>query len=430
MQGALLCAFTILNTGVELIMGESFIQSLFAERLGGKNFGKETKIYKFEKIKRAKRAALAANPGVELIDLGVGEPDEMAFPGVVDALRIEAGKPENRGYADNGIQEFKDAAVRYMEMVYGVEGLDPLSEVLHSIGSKPALAMFPSVFINQGDVTLMTVPGYPVIATHTRWYGGEVFNLPLLEENDFLPDLDSIPADIKKRARLLYLNYPNNPTGAVATIDFFKKVVEFAKANNIIVIQDAAYGALTYNGTPLSFLSIPGAKEVGVEIHSMSKAFNMTGWRLAFVVGNPLVVAGFANVKDNYDSGQFIAIQKAGIYALEHPEITDEICRKYKRRLDLLVDALNSVGFSARQPKGSFYLYVKAPKGIKGGRRFDAAEDFSEFLITEKLISTVPWDDAGSFIRFSATFIAKDEDDEKMVISEVKKRLSELSLDF
>ncbi len=430
MQGALLCAFTILNTGVELIMGESFIQSLFAERLGGKNFGKETKIYKFEKIKRAKRAALAANPGVELIDLGVGEPDEMAFPGVVDALRIEAGKPENRGYADNGIQEFKDAAVRYMEMVYGVEGLDPLSEVLHSIGSKPALAMFPSVFINQGDVTLMTVPGYPVIATHTRWYGGEVFNLPLLEENDFLPDLDSIPADIKKRARLLYLNYPNNPTGAVATIDFFKKVVEFAKANNIIVIQDAAYGALTYNGTPLSFLSIPGAKEVGVEIHSMSKAFNMTGWRLAFVVGNPLVVAGFANVKDNYDSGQFIAVQKAGIYALEHPEITDEICRKYKRRLDLLVDALNSVGFSARQPKGSFYLYVKAPKGIKGGRRFDAAEDFSEFLITEKLISTVPWDDAGSFIRFSATFIAKDEDDEKMVISEVKKRLSELSLDF
>ncbi|MEK7851248.1 MAG: LL-diaminopimelate aminotransferase, partial [Deltaproteobacteria bacterium] len=334
-------------------MGESFIQSLFAERLGGKNFGKETKIYKFEKIKRAKRAALAANPGVELIDLGVGEPDEMAFPGVVDALRIEAGKPENRGYADNGIQEFKDAAVRYMEMVYGVEGLDPLSEVLHSIGSKPALAMFPSVFINQGDVALMTVPGYPVIATHTRWYGGEVFNLPLLEENDFLPDLDSIPADIKKRARLLYLNYPNNPTGAVATIDFFKKVVEFAKANNIIVIQDAAYGALTYNGTPLSFLSIPGAKEVGVEIHSMSKAFNMTGWRLAFVVGNPLVVAGFANVKDNYDSGQFIAVQKAGIYALEHPEIIDEICRKYKRRLDLLVGALNSVGFSARQPKGS-----------------------------------------------------------------------------
>jgi len=411
-------------------MGESFIQSLFADRLGGKNFGKDTKIYKFEKIKRAKRAAIAAHPGVELIDLGVGEPDEMAFPGVVDILRVEAGKPENRGYADNGIQEFKDAAVRYMDRVYGVKGLDPATEVLHSIGSKPALAMFPSVFINPGDVTLMTVPGYPVIATHTRWYGGEVFNLPLLEENNFLPNLESIPADIRKRAKLLYLNYPNNPTGAVATPEFFRKVVDFAKANDIIVVQDAAYGALTYNGKPFSFLSIPGAKEVGVEIHSMSKAYNMTGWRLAFVVGNPLVVAGFANVKDNYDSGQFIAIQKAGIYALEHPEITDEICGKYKRRLDLLVDALNSAGFSARQPKGSFYLYVKAPKGIKGGRRFAAAEDFSEFLITEKLISTVPWDDAGSFIRFSATFIAKGEAEEKRVIAEVKKRLSGLNLEF
>lgn len=411
-------------------MEESFIQTLFAERLGGKNFGKDTKIYKFEKIKRAKRAAIAAHPGVELIDLGVGEPDEMAFPGVVDSLRVEAGKPENRGYADNGIQEFKDAAVRYMDTVYGVKGLDPVTEVLHSIGSKPALAMFPSVFINPGDITLMTVPGYPVIATHTRWYGGDVHSLPLLEENNFLPDLDAIPADMRKRAKLLYLNYPNNPTGAVATVEFFKKVIEFAKANNIIVVHDAAYGALTYNGKPFSFLSVQGAKEVGVEIHSMSKAFNMTGWRLAFVTGNPLVVAGFANVKDNYDSGQFIAIQKAGVYALEHPNITEEICRKYKRRLDLLVDALNSVGFSARQPKGSFYLYVKAPKGIKGGRRFAAAEDFSEFLITEKLISTVPWDDAGSFIRFSATFIAKGEQDEQRVISEVKKRLSGLNLEF
>lgn len=411
-------------------MGESFIQSLFAERLGGKNFGKETKIYKFEKIKRAKRAAIAANPGVELIDLGVGEPDEMAFPGVVDTLRCEAGKPENRGYADNGIQEFKDAAVKYMETVYGVKGLDPVTEVLHSIGSKPALAMFPSAFINPGDVTLMTVPGYPVIATHTRWYGGDVFNLPLLEENGFLADLDAVPEEIRKRAKLLYLNYPNNPTGAVATMEFFKKAVEFAKANNIIVLQDAAYGALVYDGKPFSFLSVPGAKEVGVEIHSMSKAYNMTGWRLAFVVGNPLVVAGFANVKDNCDSGQFIAIQKAGIYALEHPEITEEICGKYKRRLFLLVNALNSVGFSAKQPKGSFYLYVKSPKGIKGGRRFDTAEDFSEFLITEKLISTVPWDDAGGFIRFSATFIAKGEEDEKRVISEVKRRLSELALEF
>jgi LL-diaminopimelate aminotransferase len=201
--------------------GESYIQSLFADRIGGSMFGKEQKIYKFEKIKRAKRAALAAHPGMELIDFGVGEPDEMAFPGIVQSLKSEAEKPENRGYADNGIQEFKDAAVRYMQKVYGVSGINPETEVLHGIGSKPVLAMVPAIFINPGDVTLMTVPGYPVMGTHTRWYGGTVVNLPLLEQNGFLPDLDSIPADIRKKAKLLYINYPNNPTGAGATRPFF-----------------------------------------------------------------------------------------------------------------------------------------------------------------------------------------------------------------
>ncbi|MBI3600879.1 MAG: aminotransferase class I/II-fold pyridoxal phosphate-dependent enzyme, partial [Nitrospinae bacterium] len=245
---------------------ESYIQSLFAGRLGGENFGKDTKIYKFEKIKRAKRAAKEKNPNIELIDLGVGEPDEMAFPGVVKTMKAECAKPENRGYADNGIQEFKDAAARYMEKVYGISGIDPLNEVLHSIGSKPALAMFPSIYINPGDVTLMTAPGYPVIATHTKWYGGEVYSLPLKEENGFLPDLDSIPTDVRKRAKLLYLNYPNNPTGAVAAREFYDKVVRFAKENNVIVVHDSAYAALNYNGRPFSFLSVPGAKDVGVEI--------------------------------------------------------------------------------------------------------------------------------------------------------------------
>lgn len=408
---------------------ESYIQSLFAERLGGRNFGKDTKIYKFEKIKRAKRAAKEKNPEVELIDLGVGEPDEMAFPGVVEKMQEECAKPENRGYADNGIQEFRDAAARYMERIYGVS-LDPAKEILHSIGSKPALAMIPAIYINVGDITLMTVPGYPVIATHTRWYGGEVYNLPLKEENRFLPDLDSIPSDIKKRAKLLYINYPNNPTGAAATREFYKKVVEFAKDNNVIVVQDAAYAGLNYNGKPLSFLSISGAKDVGVEIHSLSKAFNMTGWRLAFVAGNPLIVSGFGFVKDNYDSGQFIAIQKSGIYALKHTEITDAICEKYKRRLKMMVDILNSVGFNAAMPGGSFYLYVRAPKGIRGRRRFETAEDFSEYLIMEKLISTVPWDDAGHYIRLSATFVAKGEKEEKMVLEEVRRRLAEMKLEF
>lgn len=409
---------------------ETYIQSLFADRIGGAMFGKDTKIYKFEKIKRAKRAALAANPGAELIDFGVGEPDEMAFPGVVKKLQKEAEKSANRGYADNGIAEFKEAAARYMAKVFKVRGINPETEVLHGIGSKPVLAMFPAVFINPGDVTLMTAPGYPVMATHTRWYGGAVHILPLVKKNGFLPDLDAIPADIRKKAKLLYLNYPNNPTGAGATKAFFEKVVKFAKANNIIVVHDAAYAALMYKTKPLSFLSIPGAKEVGVEIHSLSKAYNMTGWRLAFVVGNERIIAGYGNVKDNYDSGQFKAIQQAGVYALDHPEITDKIKAKYERRLASLVATLRGMGFDAKMPAGTFYLYVKMPKGVKNGRRFANADEFSEFLITEKLISTVPWDDAGAYIRFSATFESKGLADEKRVLNEFKKRMSGLQFEF
>ena len=409
---------------------ESYIQSLFAERIGGSMFGKDTKIYKFEKIKRAKRAALAANPGAELIDFGVGEPDEMAFPGVVKKLQKEAEKPANRGYADNGIAEFKEAAARYLAKVYKVKGIDPDTEVLHGIGSKPVLAMFPAVFINPGDVTLMTAPGYPVMATHTRWYGGEVHILPLIQSNGFLPDLDAIPSDIKRKAKLLYLNYPNNPTGAGATRAFFEKAVKFAKENDVIVVHDAAYAALMYRTKPLSFLSVSGAKDVGVEIHSLSKAYNMTGWRLAFVAGNARIIAGYGNVKDNYDSGQFKAIQQAGVYALDHPEITGKIKAKYERRLTSLVATLREMGFDASMPAGTFYLYVKMPKGVKNGRRFANADEFSEFLITEKLISTVPWDDAGSYIRFSATFESKGLADEKRVLKEFKKRMSGLQFEF
>ncbi|MCC7203142.1 MAG: LL-diaminopimelate aminotransferase [Nitrospirae bacterium] len=409
---------------------EDTIQNLFAGRIGGSRFGREDKIYKFEKIKRAKTAALKANPGTELIDLGVGEPDDMAPPGIVDTMQKECAKWENRGYADNGIAEFKEAAARYMESVYAVKGLDPGREIIHGIGSKPALAMLPSAFVNHGDITLMTVPGYPVMGTHTKWYGGEVVNLPLQEENDFLPDLDSIGRSILDRAKLLYLNYPNNPTGGAATQEFFEKVVRFASDNNIIVVHDAAYAALNFEGKPLSFLSIPGAKEVGIEIHSLSKAFNMTGWRIAFVAGNEKVVNAYGFVKDNYDSGQFKAIQKAGAYALDNASLTTDISRKYERRLNALVETLNSAGFSARMPKGSFYLYVKIPKRTKSGTIFNSAEDFSEFLIKDKLISSVPWDDAGSYVRFSATFIAKDLSDETRILNEVRRRLSDTRFEF
>ena len=412
-------------------MSEDYIQGLFAERIGGSLFGKSQKIYKFEKIKRAKAEAKKNSPMTELFDFGVGEPDEMAFPLVVEALKLECAKPENRGYSDNGIAELKEAAAKYLEKVYGVPGIDPAKEVIHSIGSKPALAMIPEAFINPGDGVLMTVPGYPIMATHTEWNGGRVVALPLREENGFLPDLDALTPDDLKGVKLLYINYPNNPTGAAATPEFFSKVVEFAKKNRIIVVHDAAYAALAFDSKPLSFLSVEGAKDVGIEIHSFSKAYNMTGWRLAFVAGNEKIVAAYGHVKDNFDSGQFIAIQKAGIHALDHPEITEKISEKYKRRLKLMVEALSACGFSAVMPKGSFYLYVGVPKKAqKTNTVFNNAEEVSEYLIKEAHISAVPWDDVGHYLRFSATFVAKNKDDEYRVIEEMKKRLKALELQF
>src|SRR5881398_3500706 len=332
-------------------MSDPYFQSLFAERIGGAQYGKGTEIYKFEKIKRAKRAALQAHPERRLLDFGIGENDDMADPLVRDVLKREVDKLENRGYADNGIAAFKDAAAGFMKRVFGVT-LDPATEVNHAIGSKPALAMLPACFINPGDVTLMTVPGYPVAGTHTKYYGGEVYNLPLLEENGFYPDLNAIPAEVKKRAKLLVLNYPNSPTGAVATRDFYRRVIDFALTNQTVVVQDAAHILLSFNGPPLSFLQVEGAKEVGVEVHSMSKGFNMIGWRMAWVCGHAKIVQAFADVKDNSDSGQFMAVQQAARAALEHPELSDRTREKYRRRLQKLVTVLNQVGFRAQMPGG------------------------------------------------------------------------------
>ena len=306
--------------------------------------------------------------------------------------------------------------------------------VCHSIGNKAALSILPGCFINPGDVALMTTPGYPIFGTHAKLYGGVVHNLPLLEKNAFLPDLDSIPADVLKKAKSLVINYPNNPTGASATPEFFAKVVAFAKKNNLIVVHDAAYAALVFEGKPTSFLATPGAMDVGVELHSMSKGFNMTGWRLGFVAGNPLIVKAYADMKDNTDSGQFLAIQEACAHSLDHPEITQKIAGKYSRRMDGLVQVLNRFGFGAKKPKGSFFLYVRCPKAATGkdGKRatFGSAEEFSQWMITDRLISTVPWDDAGAYIRFSVTFIAKGEADEKRVLGEIAKRLETAKMEF
>jgi LL-diaminopimelate aminotransferase len=409
-------------------MSDPWFQSLFAERIGGVNYGKGTEIYKFEKIKRAKRAALAAHPDRQLLDFGIGENDDMADPIVRETLKREVDKLENRGYADNGIQEFKDAAAAFMQRIFGVR-LDPETEVLHAIGSKPALAMLPACFINPGDITLMTVPGYPVAGTYTRYYGGEVYKLPLRPENGFYPDLAAIPADVRRRAKLLVLNYPNSPTGAVATREFYRQVIDFALAHRIVVIQDAAHLLLSYDGEPLSFLQVEGAKEVGVELHSLSKGFNMIGWRMAFVCGHPTIVQAFADVKDNTDSGQFIPIQLAAKVALEHPEIAVRTREKYRRRLQKLVTALNTVGFDAKMPGGTYFLYVRAPKG-SGRLSFANAEEASQFLIHEQSVVCVPWDDAGPFLRFSATYLAGDEAEEDRLMAETVARLGQLELWF
>src|SRR6516162_9003363 len=344
---------------------DPWFQSLFADRIGGVNYGKSNKIYKFEKIKRAKRAALAAHPERQLLDFGIGENDDMAAPLVRETLKREVDRLENRGYADNGIAAFKESAAAFMKKTFDVQ-LDPAIEINHAIGSKPALAMMPAVFINPGDVTLMTVPGYPVAGTHTKYYGGEVYKLPLRAETGFYPDLGAIPAEVRRRAKLLVLNYPNSPTGAVATRDFYKRVIDFALTNRVVVVQDAAHILLSYDGPPLSFLQVDGAREVGVEVHSMSKGFNMIGWRMGWVCGHPKIVQAFADVKDNCDSGQFMAIQHAAAVAVRHPELADGIREKYRRRLRKLVAALSQVGFRASMPGGTYFLYVPAPRGAAG----------------------------------------------------------------
>lgn len=408
-----------------------YIQEMFAERIGGVGFGIGTELFKFEKIKRAKRIAEQEHPEVKLIDLGVGEPDAMAAEGIRKVLNEQAQVWANRGYADNGIIEFQRAASTYMEKVYGVKGLKSENEILHVMGSKAAMSMLPQAFINPGDVCLMTVPGYPIIGTVTKWLGGEVYQLPLRAEHDYLPDFEKIPKEILSRSKLLYINYPNNPTGSVATKEFFEKVILFAQKHQIIVVQDAAYAALTFGGhQPLSFLSLPGAKEVGIEVHSLSKAFNMTGWRIAYACGNEKVIAALAAVKDINDSGQFKAIQHAGIYALEHPEITEKICEKYERRHHKLATVLREIGFKVREPRASFYQYAEIPKGTETGEIFDNAEQFSEYMIQNALISTVPWDDAGHYLRFSVTFVAEDIDEEDRVIEEIRSRMLGLKLKF
>ncbi|CEN80316.1 LL-diaminopimelate aminotransferase [Paraclostridium sordellii] len=408
-----------------------FIDNKVANRLGGISFFKNSdNLYKFEKVKKITKEVQSQNPNLKLIDMGVGEPDKMADISIVDILSIEAQKPENRFYADNGIIEFQEAACRYLDKVYDVKNINP-ANIVHGIGSKPVLAMLPICFINPGDICLMPSPAYQVLGTYSKFLGGEIYKLPLCAENNFYPDLGSIPLEIRKKAKLLYLNYPNNPTGQVATKKFFEYAVKFARDNDILIISDLAYGALTYeNYKPLSIFNIEGSLDVCIEIHSLSKAFNMTGWRLAFVVGSEKAMKIYCAVKGHTDSGQFRAIQKAGAYALDNCDLIEANKSRYYRRFLLLTKALKEIGFKAEIPKGGFYCYVPIPIGIKNSIRFNNAEEASLYILSKALVSTVPWDDCGSYLRFSVTFDAESEVDELNIINELKERLLSLNLEF
>ena len=408
-----------------------FIDNMISKRLGDLSFfNTTTRLYKFEKLKKMTKEAKLKNPQTKLINMGVGEPDRIANSKVIDILCKESYKNENRFYADNGILEFQEAACRFMKNVYGINNLT-CENIMHGIGSKSILAMLPIGFINPGDICLMTVPGYPIMGTYSKFLGGEVYNLPLCKENNFFPDLENVPKDILKRAKLLYINYPNNPTGQIATKEYYEYLVDFCKKHKIFIISDMAYGTLTYdNYKPLSILSIPGAMDVALEIHSLSKSFNMTGFRMAFVVGSTKVIKLYSTIKGHTDSGQFIPIQKAAAFALDnYEELINENIKRYSRRFDLLIHVLRRVGFEVYKPKAGFYLYVPIPKGANN-INFYNAEDAFAYILNNAMISTVPWDDCGAYLRLSVTYEATDEKDEVQLMEEIYSRLASLNLKF
>lgn len=319
--------------------------------------------YLFKEIDQKK--AEVASKGVDIIDLGVGDPDLPTPPHIIDALKRAVDDPANHRYPSySGMGGFKEAVAEWYHQRFGVE-LDPETEVVSLIGSKEGIAHFPLAFINPGDLALVPTPAYPVYNIGTLFAGGESVFMPLVEENDFLPDLDAVPEEPLSRTRVLFINYPNNPTAAIAGLDFFEKAVELARKYNIIVCHDAAYTEVAFDGyRPSSFLEAPGAKEVGVEFHSLSKTFNMTGWRIGFAVGNREAIAALGAVKSNIDSGVFQAVQMAGIKALlGNHSCVKETLDVYTRRRDLMVKGLKEAGFNLRSPKATFYLWVRVPEG-------------------------------------------------------------------
>lgn len=341
--------------------------------------------------------------GVEVIDLGVGDPDIPTPDFIIEALKVGAEDPENHRYPSyQGMRSFRVAVADWYKERFNVD-LDPDTEVIALIGSKEGIAHAPLAFIDPGDVGLFADPGYPVYPTSISFAGGEPYGVPILKENDFLPDLNAIPEDIRKRAQLIFLNYPNNPTTAVAEEGFFKDVVDFASKNNILICHDAAYTEIAFDGySPLSFLQADGAKDVGIEFHSLSKTFNMTGWRIAFAVGNKKAIAGIGKIKTNIDSGAFQAIQYAGIVALQNYKsgLQDRI-QIFQERRDIFCKGLDEAGFKYHFPKATFYVWFEVPEGL-------TSKEFSSKLLSESGIVVTPGNGFGEYgegyARVSTTF--------------------------
>ncbi len=340
--------------------------------------------YLFADIDRKK--AELRKQGKDLIDLGIGDPDLPTPAHIVQAMQAAAAEPRYHRYPSyEGMPAFRQAAVDWYASRFNVRGLDVDKECCALIGSKEGIAHFPVAILNPGDLVLVPDPGYPVYATWTRFVGGEVYPMPLRRENGFLPDLKAIPAEIAKRAKMMWINYPNNPTAALATREFYKEVVEFAKRNEIIVASDVAYSEIYFDvAPPPSFLEVEGAKEVGIEFQSLSKTYNMTGWRIGFAVGNAALVGGLGKVKTNTDSGAFEAVQAAAAVALTSSQACVEESRKiYRERRAVLCGGLRAAGFEVLEPKATFYVLVACPRGL-------TSIDFAARLLVEAGVVATP----------------------------------------
>ena len=355
--------------------------------------------------------------GIDIISLGIGDPDTPTLPNIVEAMHKAIDNSQNHDYPPyQGTKTFREASAKWMQKRFGVN-LNSENEVLALIGSKEGIAHIFFAFVDAGDITLVPDPGYPVYQNATILAGGEPYIMPLLEENHFLPDFDKIPAEIAKKAKLMFLNYPNNPTGAVADLNFYQKAVDFAKKYDILICNDQAYSEMTYEGYKApSILQIEGAKEVAIEFYSHSKSYNMTGWRIGFACGNKEAITALGTIKNNIDSGVFKAIQEAAIEAYETPkEVIENLNKMYAKRRDIVENGLRELGWNIQSSKATFYLWLPTPNKMP-------STDFAAMMIEKAHVVVPPGIGYGKcgegYFRIALT---KDEETLKKAIARMKQ---------